>query len=85
MKFHKGMDYAVVMLPLQSTEDALCRLYGEDREVTKFGNLFAASNDLLVAAKRAMNVLKAQGETVREGNVLGALHAAIKKAEGATQ
>lgn len=41
-----------------------------------------AAPDLLRAAKRALNVFKAQGESVRPGSVLGALDAAIAKAEG---
>jgi hypothetical protein len=44
--------------------------------------LIAAAPDLLAAAKRALNVLKAQGESVQPKNVLGALNAAINKAEG---
>ena len=40
-----------------------------------------AASDLLKAAKRAFAVLRAQGESVRPGNVLGALEAAIAKAE----
>ena len=39
-----------------------------------------AAADLLAAAKRALNTFKAQGESVRPGNVLGALEAAIAKA-----
>ncbi len=43
------------------------------------------SHDVLVAAaKRALAVLKAQGESVRPGNALGALEAALAKAEGRT-
>ena len=38
--------------------------------------------ELIQAAKRALRVLKGQGESVRPGNVLGALEAAIKAAEG---
>ena len=45
--------------------------------------LSAVNAELLVAAKRALNTLKAQGESVRPGNVLGALDAAIKLATGA--
>ena len=41
----------------------------------------AASGDLLAAAKRALNTFKAQGESVRPGNVLGALEAAVAKAQ----
>jgi len=44
-------------------------------------HLYAAAPDLLRAAKRALGVLKAQGESVRPGNALGALDAAIAKAE----
>jgi len=51
LTFHKGIDYAVVMRPDETTENALAYLYGEDRHVTKFGNLFAASPDMLAALK----------------------------------
>lgn len=46
--------------------------------------LIAAAPDLLQAAKRALRVLKTMGESVREGNVFGALDAAIAKATGAS-
>ena len=45
-------------------------------------HLIAAAPDLLAAARRALAVLRAQGESVRSGNVLGALDAAITRAEG---
>lgn len=41
-----------------------------------------AAPDLLHAAKRALSVLRAQGEAILPGNVLGALDAAITKATG---
>lgn len=42
-----------------------------------------AMDDLVTASRRALNVLKAAtGESVRPGNVLGALDAAVAKAEG---
>lgn len=44
------------------------------------GNLLAAAPDLLAAARRALAILKATGESVRPGNALGALEAAIAKA-----
>lgn len=44
--------------------------------------LISAAPDLLKAAKRALSVLKAQGHGVAKDNVLGALVAAIGKAEG---
>jgi hypothetical protein len=44
--------------------------------------LISAAPDLLKASKRALNVFKAQGESVRPGSVLGALADAINKAEG---
>jgi len=44
------------------------------------GKLIAAAPDLLVAAKRALRVLKAQGESTQPGNVLWALNEALKKA-----
>lgn len=44
--------------------------------------LIAAAPDLLSAARRALNVLRTQGESVRPGNVLGSLQAALTKAKG---
>lgn len=44
--------------------------------------LISAAPDLYAAAKRALAVLKATGESVRPGNALGALEAALTKAEG---
>jgi hypothetical protein len=44
--------------------------------------LIAAAPDLFAAARRALNVFKAQGESVRPGSVLGALDRAIAKVEG---
>lgn len=41
-----------------------------------------AHDELVAAAKRALAVLKAQGESVRRGNVLDALENAIAKAGG---
>lgn len=43
--------------------------------------LISAAPELLLAAERALAVLKATGESVRPGNVLGALSAAIDKAK----
>jgi hypothetical protein len=42
--------------------------------------LRASRDELLKAAKRALNVLKAQGESLQPGNVLSALDAAITAA-----
>lgn len=47
--------------------------------------LIVAAPDLYAAAKRALAVLKAQGEAVLPGNVLGALDAALKKASAARE
>jgi len=47
--------------------------------------LIAAAPDLLKASKRALAVLRATGESIRPGNALGALVAAIAKAEGKSQ
>lgn len=40
-EFHKGMDYACVMLQEQSTDTALVRLYGTGQEVQYYGDLIA--------------------------------------------
>lgn len=60
LKFHKGMDYAVVMRPSETTEIALARLYGEDRTVTKYGNLFAGAPLLLKAAKAHVKAMESR-------------------------
>jgi hypothetical protein len=65
----------------------VCECYlpcGHDEFAPANARLIAAAPDLLAAAKRALNVLKAQGESVRPGNALGALSAAIDKAERAS-
>lgn len=54
-------------------------------EVRANATLIAAAPDLLHAAERALRVLKATGESVRPGNALGELEAAIAKATGAGQ
>lgn len=45
-------------------------------------HLVAAAPELYAAAKRALAVLKAQGESVRSGSVVGALDIALRKARG---
>lgn len=52
-------------------------------EMIANARLIAAAPELLAAAKRALNVLLAMGETPNPKNALGALDAAIKKATGA--
>ena len=47
-----------------------------------FCRVAAAAPELLAAAKRALNIFKAQGESVRAGAVTGALADAIAKATG---
>lgn len=54
----------------------------DDHDEDAQARLFAASPDLLKAAKRALAVLRAQGEAALPKNALGALDAAIAKAEG---
>lgn len=61
--------------------------YGNDPVVDeanarRLARCWNCHDELLSAAERAMRVLKAQGESVRTGNVLGALNAAIAKATG---
>ncbi|CAM5769967.1 hypothetical protein [Bosea minatitlanensis] len=58
------------------------RMGGVSGEHEANAHVIVAAPDLLKAAKRALVTLKAQGESVRPGNVLGALDAAIQKAEG---
>lgn len=77
LQFHKGMDYAVVMRPNQSTEDALARLYGQDKDVTKFGNMFSASPEMLAALKWALTVIRPGSDLHTD------MTAAVAKAEGA--
>lgn len=78
----------VVRSVYQDAEGRRCTAYpavvncgGQPNEAN--AHLIAAARDLLKAARRALAVLKAtNGESVRPGNALGALHAAIAKAEG---
>jgi hypothetical protein len=73
---YEGMAAAVVrdVEPLETVAEV--RAY---RNAT----LIAAAPDLLKAARRALNVLKATGgNTVQPGDVLEALQSAISRAEG---
>lgn len=54
---------------------------GHKVDTAAIARQMVAAPDLLAAAKRALNVLKGQGESIRPSNVLGALDAAIRKAE----
>lgn len=61
LTFHKGIDYAVVMRDRDSTETAICHLYGQDRDVTRFGHLFAASPAMAEAGRRCLQALAVNG------------------------
>lgn len=56
IEFHKGIDYACLMLPHQTTDAPIARLYGTDREVTKYGQMFAASEDMLELLKELIDI-----------------------------
>lgn len=58
---HKGIDYAVLMLPHQTTDAPLAHLYGRDREVTKYGRMFSASPELLAALKPLVDYMRNNG------------------------
>ena len=67
------------------TENRICFMatpgsHGDPAMIEADAHLIAAAPDLLKAAQRALNVLRAQGESIRPNNVLGALNAAIEKA-----
>ena len=80
-KVYKGWVHPVLENGSNGNDSfAICECFGPDALFN--ATLIAASTDLLSAAKRALAVLKAQGESVRPGNALGALEAAIKKATG---
>lgn len=55
--FHKGIDYAVILTPRQTTDSPLAQLYGQDRHVTAAGNLFAAAPDLYEALDELATLL----------------------------
>jgi hypothetical protein len=59
-----------------ATTDALHGVRGEAVDALRQSHA-----ELLKAAKRALNVLKAQGESIQPGNVLSALVTAAKNAE----
>lgn len=66
-----------------SSSGAVCEVFAANLSTLEAeGNkaLILAAPQLLAAAKRALAVLKAQGNAVTDSNVLGALDAAIKKA-----
>lgn len=81
LQFHKGIDYAVVMRPNQSTEDALARLYGQDKDVTKFGNIFAAAPDLLEVLELIHGFNFALDDTPHGKEIRRRAEAAIAKAK----
>ena len=47
--FHMGIDYACVMLPSQTTENPIARIYGTSEEVRHYGERFAHSGAMLAA------------------------------------
>lgn len=51
LDLHIGLDYAVVMSPDQTTDNASIRLYGSRSEIERLGALIVAAPDLLAAAK----------------------------------
>lgn len=63
IELHKGIDYAVLMLPHQTTDAPLAHLYGSDREVTRYGKLFAAAPLMLGALERIADLLQSDLET----------------------
>lgn len=80
LSFHKGIDYAAVMLPDQTTEAPLARLYGEDRFVEKYGRLFAAAPDLYEALKLAYAEIHNPGTNRNDGvDIDTVIQAAINK------
>ena len=57
LTFHLGVDYAVVMRPGQTTENPLANIYGQSKDVERFGKLFAAAPDMLAALRGAMVII----------------------------
>lgn len=86
LTLHQGLDYAVIMRPGENTDRAFVQVrYPDDDDMALLKKIVTAHNahdDLVKAATRALNVIRAQGgESVRPGNVLGALEAALAKAK----
>lgn len=98
LEFHEGEDYAVVMLPDDTTDTALCTLNGSDADVLFYGKLFAAApetarerDELLAALKALRNDPITDGSKVHyrdrtkiemRPNPIALADAAIAKAEG---
>lgn len=84
-EYHRGLDYAVVMLPGESTDAASISIHaGDDAEADKLGRLIAAAPDLLEALRSAFAVLKGDtGAAFRDlcPATWRAMEAAISKAE----
>jgi len=80
-EYHRGDDYAVVMLPDDNTDTATIQIWGDDDEDTdRLGNLIAAAPDLLEALKLARDLFVNSESACAE-----ICDAAIAKAEGSPQ
>ena len=52
LQYHRGLDYAVVMRPKDTTDTALIRIHGDtDEECDYWGSLIAAAPELLEAVQ----------------------------------
>lgn len=86
LEFHKGVDYACLLLPGQTTDKPLAHIYGVDRDVTRYGNLFAAAPDLLETMQTIIAALREARDSgvssVSREDLIAAAGTAIAKAEG---
>ena len=88
---HTGLDYTVVMLPGETTDNASIRVYGEN--APELAGLIVVAPDLLAALKGALPFLPigfaatgrgggADKRNAALASVRAAIEAALSKAEG---
>lgn len=87
LEFHQGLDYAVLMRPNETTDDAMIQVKYPDDEVITHLKRFAASGELLTALEQADEILRHNpdaGEPPRYRNARASkiIKDAIAKARG---
>lgn len=81
LEYHRGEDYAVIMRPEDTTDDACITLrFDTDEECDKWGNLIAAGPELLEAAEAIASGFPYTGHITSK--MADDLLAAIAKAKG---
>ena len=77
-----NMRFYNIMKPGQTTDKPLAHLYGNDREVTKYGRLFIMAEDLLDACQ---TLIDAKIESKGGYMMVSKIHEALRKAKEAVE